>query len=313
MRNEELGIRNEKPSSQFLVPSSLKMNDGFINLNKLVGMTSHDAVNRVRRIFSTRKVGHAGTLDPAASGVLPIAINRATKFIEYLADCDKAYRAEILFGVATDSGDLDGEIISRAENFKMPTADELNSALKNFIGEIEQRPPKFSAIKIHGRKAYDLARKNLEFDMPSRRVKIFRLELVALGKNSATIEIVCGKGTYIRSLAIDLGARLNLPATLKNLIRLRVGDFDLENSLTLDEIKKVSADCLLPIENCLRYLSTFELEESRIRAFMNGLPTTISMCDELISKNSLRVFAGGKFLGVGRIENGELRPTKLIS
>lgn len=276
------------------------MCNGFINLNKNSGMTSHDVVNRVRKIFSTRKVGHAGTLDPAACGVLPIAVGRATKFIEYLADCDKSYRAEILFGLATDSGDLEGEIISRAENFSMPTSDELKAALKNFVGEIEQRPPKFSAIKIHGRKAYDLARKNLDFDMPTRRVKIFRAELIALDENSATIEIDCGKGTYIRSLAIDLGERLNLPAALKSLIRLRVGAFDLSDAVTLDEL---NADSVLPIEDCLNHLPMFELPAHRVKAFMNGLPTTIHAPDEKI----LRVISEGKFLGVGRIERGELR------
>ncbi len=285
------------------------MTDGFLNLNKSAGMTSHDAVNRLRKIFSTRKVGHAGTLDPAAGGVLPVAINRATKFIEYLTDCDKSYRAEILFGVATDSGDLDGKIISRAENFQMPTPAELNAALKNFVGEIEQVPPKFSAIKIHGRKAYDLARRNLDFEMPSRRVKIFRAELVAADENSATIELDCGKGTYVRSLAIDLGARLNLPATLKNLLRLRVGGFDLKKSLTLDEIKKLGEDSLLPIEKCLEHLPPFELDERRVRAFLNGLPTTLHAPDEKF----LRVTSGGKFLGVGRIENGELRASKIIA
>ena len=285
------------------------MIDGFINLNKPSGMTSHDAVNHVRRIFSTRKVGHAGTLDPLASGVLPIAINRATKFIEYVIDCCKSYRAEILFGTATDSGDLEGKIISRAENFHMPTVDELNDALKDFVGEIEQTPPKFSAIKIHGRKAYDLAKKNIDFEMPRRLVKIFRLEVIASDKNSATIEIDCSKGTYVRSLAIDLGERLNLPATLKNLIRLRVGDFDLKNSLTFDEIKKFGEDCLLPIENCLNRLPIFELDERRIRAFMNGLPTNVRAADEKF----LRIISGGKFLGVGRIEGGELRSSKIMS
>ena len=240
---------------------------------------------------------------------MPIAINQATKFIEYLADCDKTYRAEILFGTATDSGDLEGEVIARAENFYMPTADELNAVMKNFVGEIEQTPPKFSAIKIHGRKAYDLARKNLAFDMPTRRVKISRLELVAIDENSATIEIDCGKGTYIRSLAIDIGERLNLPATLKNLLRLKVGDFDLKSSLTLDEIKNFGEDCLLPIEDCLKHLPTFELDERRIRAFMNGLPTTIHLPDEKV----LRIISGGKFLGVGRIEGGELRSSKIIA
>lgn len=281
------------------------MSDGFINLNKPSGMTSHDAVNRVRRIFSTRKVGHAGTLDPRASGVLPIAVNRATKFIEYLADCDKSYRAEILFGISTDSGDLEGEIISRADDFKMPTADDLDAVLKDFVGEIEQTPPKFSAIKINGRKAYDLARKNLEFEMPRRSVKIFRAELIELKKNTATIEVDCGKGTYIRSLAIDLGERLNLPATLKNLIRLRVGDFDLKNSLTLDEL---DTENILPIEDCLNHLPTFELAENRIHAFMNGLPTTVHAPDS----TALKICAGGKFLGVGRIEGGELRASKSV-
>lgn len=284
------------------------MIDGFLNLNKPAGLTSHDAVNIVRKIFSTRKVGHAGTLDPAAQGVLPVAVGRATKFIEFLADSDKSYRAEILFGIATDSGDLDGDIIARAENFTLPPRDDLQAVAGSFVGEIEQRPPKFSAIKIHGRKAYDLARKNLDFDVPSRRVKIFRVELVALNETSATFDVDCGKGTYIRSLAVDLGERLNLPATLKNLVRLRVGNFTLRDALTVDGAKKIGEDCLLPIEFCLRHLPRFELPEHRVRAFLNGLPTTLRAADV----QALRIFAGGKFLGVGRIEHGELRSSKII-
>ena len=279
--------------------------DGFVNLYKPAGMTSHDAVNRVRKIFSTRKVGHAGTLDPSASGVLPVAINRATKFLEYLTTHDKTYRAEILFGTATTSGDLDGEIATRAENFSMPTIDELKAALKFFVGEIEQTPPKFSAIKIHGRKAYDLARKNLDFEMPRRRVKIFRLELVDVTASTATLEVDCSAGTYIRSLAVDFGARLHLPATLKNLIRLRVGDFDLKNSVTFDELDESK---LLPIETCLKHLPTFELPENRIRAFLNGLPTTVNLADEKL----LRVTSSGKFFGVGKISGGELRSAKIV-
>ncbi|MBD3878671.1 MAG: tRNA pseudouridine(55) synthase TruB [Quinella sp. 1Q5] len=281
--------------------------DGFINLNKPSGMTSHDAVNHIRRIFSTRKVGHAGTLDPMAAGVLPIAINRATKFIEYLDD-DKSYHAEILFGVATDSGDLEGSVIARADDFIIPTNEDLNAALQSFIGEIEQTPPKFSAIKIHGRKAYDLARKDIAFDMPSRRVKVYRLKLISLDKESATIEVDCGKGTYVRSLAVDFGKRLNLPATLKSLVRLRAGGFDLKDALTFDEIKNIGADCLLPIEDALNYLPQFELDEHRVKAFKNGLPTTLRLADEKF----LRVCAGGKFLGVGRIDRGELRALKIV-
>ena len=281
------------------------MNDGFINLNKKSGMTSHDAVNFVRKIFSTRKVGHSGTLDPAASGVLPIAVGRATKFIEYLADSQKIYRAEILFGISTDSGDLDGKIIAQNTDFSMPTVENFNSALKNFIGEIEQTPPKFSAIKIHGQKAYDLARKNLNFDMPSRRIKIFDIKLISIEKTSATIEISCGKGTYIRSLARDLGEQLNLPATLKNLTRLRVGNFNLSDALTLDEL---NTENILPVEDCLTHLPAFFLPEHRIKAFLNGLPTTIHAADEKF----LRIFSGDKFLGVGRIEQENLRSSKIF-
>lgn len=281
------------------------MSDGFLNLNKPAGMTSHDAVNLVRKIFSTRKVGHAGTLDPAARGVLPVAVGRATKFIEFLTAREKSYRAEILFGIATDSGDLEGNVIFRAEIFTSPTRDEFAAALKNFVGEIEQTPPKFSAIKINGRKAYDLARKNLSFDMPTRRVKIFRIELVAISEISATIEIDCGAGTYIRSLAVDIGEKLQLPTTLKSLIRLRVGDFDLVAAKNFDEL---TAESLIPIADCLQHLPTFELPENRIRAFLNGLPTTVNAADEKF----LRIFSGEKFLGVGRIERGELRSSKII-
>ena len=207
------------------------MNDGFINLNKISGMTSHDAVNRVRKIFSTRKVGHAGTLDPQAGGVLPIAIGRATKFIEYLADCDKVYRAEILFGIATDSGDLEGEIISRAEDFKMPTIDELNAALKNFIGEIEQTPPKFSAIKIHGRKAYDLARKNLDFEMPSRKVTIYNIEILEYDYPKLVIRCHVSSGTYIRTLAEDIGEKLGTGSYLTALRRTKIGNYDVKDAI----------------------------------------------------------------------------------
>lgn len=284
------------------------MNDGFINLNKPSGMTSHDAVNHVRKIFSGRKVGHAGTLDPAACGVLPVAVGRATKFIEYLADRDKSYRAEILFGLATDSGDLDGSIIARAGNFAMPRLDALDAALKTFVGEIEQTPPKFSAIKINGRKAYDLARRDVDFEMPRRLVKIFRLEVVALGEDTATLEIDCGKGTYIRSLARDVGERLNLPATLKSLVRLKVGDFDLSDALTFDDVKTFGANCLLPIDACLKHLPAFDLPEHRVRAFMNGLPTTVYAPDA----TALRICAGGKFLGVGQIAGGELHSSKIL-
>lgn len=283
------------------------MADGFVNLDKPAGMTSHDAVNIVRKIFGTKKVGHAGTLDPAAVGVLPIAVGRATKFIEYLADCDKTYRAEIIFGTATDTGDLDGEIIQRVENFSMPSVEEIQAAVEKFIGEIEQTPPKHSAIKIHGRKAYDLARKNIEFEMPRRRVTIHEIKILGVGENSVSLEVDCGKGTYIRSLAVDIGAALKIPAALKFLQRIRVGEFDLCSAVEFGDLKAGGGKYLLAVDDCLSGLKKFELAEERVRAFCNGLATNVRAAEETV-----RVYAAGEFLGVGKIRAGELRSEKLF-
>ena len=283
------------------------MIDGFINLNKPADMTSHDAVNIVRKIFGTKKVGHAGTLDPAAVGVLPIAVGRATKFIEFISDFDKTYRAEILFGISTITGDFEGEIVSRVENIRLPAKDALETILARFTGQIEQTPPKHSAIKINGRKAYDLARKNIEFEMPRRVVTINKIEILRVEKNLLELEIDCAKGTYIRSLAVDIGESLNLPATLKFLQRVRVGNFNLNDAANFDDLKNDGEKFLLPVDTCLKHLKKFELAERRIKAFCNGLPTNISANDEIV-----RVYAAEKFLGVGKIFNGELRATKLF-
>lgn len=279
---------------------------GFINLNKPANMTSHDAVNILRKIFNTKKIGHGGTLDPAATGILPMAVGRATKFLEYIADCDKSYRAEILFGIATDSGDLEGNIISRTDNFNMPTESEFESILKNFVGEIKQTPPKFSAIKIAGRKSYSLARRNIDFEIPSRIVKINRLEILSIKDNILTLEIDCAKGTYIRSLAEDIGKSLNLPATLKFLQRIRVGNFFIDNAVSIEDLKNDCEKYLLPVENCLHFRKFF-LPEHRIKAFCNGLPTTVRADNEFVS-----VFADNKFIGVGKIFNNELRSAKSV-
>lgn len=282
------------------------MKDGFINLNKAAGMTSHDAVNLVRKIFQTRKVGHGGTLDPLATGILPIAVGQATKFIEYIVDGSKTYRAEILFGVETDSGDITGKILRQAEKFTLPNIDELNAATKNFIGQIEQSPPKFSAIKINGRKAYDLARKNLNFEMPRRIVTINKFEILRVDENILTVEVDCEKGTYIRSLAVDFAKFFDLPATLKSLNRVRVGKFFIDDAVTLDDLKISCEKNLKPIDACLDF-EIFNLPSYRVKAYKNGLPTNIHAENKLV-----KVYDGEKFLGVGKINGGELRSEKII-
>ena len=287
------------------------MKDGFININKPAGMTSHDVVNKLRKILGTKKVGHAGTLDPFATGVLPIAVGRATKFLEYLSNSDKSYRAEIFFGIETDTGDITGTIIDKSSIFVMPTVDEIENTLKHFSGIITQTPSKYSAIKINGRKAYELARKNIDFDMPTRTVEIKTINIVALSENYLTIDVDCSKGTYIRSLAVDIGHHLDIPATLKNLQRTRFGDFSINNSVIPENAEIVS------IDRCLDHLPRFNLPQHRYKAFRNGLSTTIhsDMTDlkDFETDTIFRVYVENEFVGIGQIVNDELKAAKVFS
>ena len=285
------------------------MKNGFININKAAGMTSHDVVNRVRRIFNTKKVGHAGTLDPFATGVLPIAIGRAAKFLEYLSDCDKSYRAEIFFGIETSTGDITGEIIQKVE-CQPNTLNEVDNVLSSFIGTIQQTPPKYSAIKINGRKAYELARKNVDFELPSREVTIYSLNVVSMTENTATIDVDCSKGTYIRSLAVDIGKRFGIPATLKKLQRTRAGVFNISDATTLDTLQDITEAALINVDTCLEHLPRFDLPTRRLKAFCSGLTTRIN---ENFAEGALfRVYVDDNFIGVGKIFEGELKADKIL-
>ena len=277
--------------------------DGFLNMLKPPGMSSHDVVNVVRKILHQKKVGHAGTLDPAAAGVLPIAVGRATKFIEYLTAVDKTYRAEIRLGVATDSGDDTGKVTEEVFDFKMPTIDEIQSVLRRFIGTVSQIPPARSAIKINGQKAYDLLRKNKTVALTQREVTIYRLDLLRVTDNGFVIDVDCSKGTYIRSLAVDIGRALGLPATVSFLLRSRVGDFSLTNALTLEEIQTRSSENTLMLQSPDTYLShieRYDLVAHRAAAFANGLPTT----DFRLGGESrlVAVYSGDIFFGVGNYD-----------
>ena len=271
-------------------------------------MTSHDVVNRVRRIFNTKKVGHAGTLDPFATGVLPIAVGRATKFLEYLSDCDKSYRAEILFGVETSTGDITGSVIDQA-GYKPEALLEVDEILHSFTGTIFQTPPKYSAIKVNGKKAYELARKNVDFTLPQREVTIYNLTVVSRTENTLTIDVDCSKGTYIRSLAVDIGKQLNIPATLKSLQRTKVGIFSIANSMTLESLANISNNVFIKVDACLEHLPRFELPSRRLKAFCSGLSTRIN--ENLTEGIILRVYCDNEFIGTGRIVEGELKSAKL--
>lgn len=274
--------------------------DGFLNVLKPPGMSSHDVVNAVRRILRIRRVGHGGTLDPAAAGVLPIAAGRAARLIEYLAMSDKSYRAEILLGMATDSGDALGSVQETCGEFLMPSEEKLRRTLEGFLGTIAQRPPAFSAIKVEGRKACDMARQDVTVEIPVRQVEIRSIGLLALHPETRSflMEVECSKGTYIRSLCIDIGQRLGLPAVLSFLLRMRAGDFCLQDSCTLEELEELGEEALLPPERYLSHIPRYELPESRVKPFCNGLPTG----EREERPALLQVWSGGEFLGIGRYD-----------
>ncbi len=209
---------------------------GYLVIDKPAGWTSHDVVGRVRRMTGERKVGHAGTLDPAATGVLPVAIGSATRSLEFLAESSKTYVAEITFGITTDSYDGDG-VVKSVLPIDGVDAESLRIALRAFEGSIEQIPPMHSAIKIGGKRLYELARKGEEIERAARTVTIHEIELLSWSSPVASICIDCSKGTYVRSIAQDLGEHFGCGAYLSNLVRVRSGPFDLKDAWTIKELE----------------------------------------------------------------------------
>jgi len=292
--------------------TEVKPVSGFLNILKPPGMSSHDVVGYVRRVLHTKKVGHAGTLDPAAAGVLPVAVGTATRLIEYLELTDKTYRAEIKLGIATDSGDDTGKVLTSQADWSDFDSSTLQEVLAKFTGKIQQTPPAHSAIKINGQKACDLLRAGKSVEVPSREVTIYRLDLLAHSHDMLLIDCDCSKGTYIRSLCQDIGEALGVPATMAFLLRRRVGDFTAEAAQTLEELAEAGEQALLPADKYLSSMQRFDLNPKREKAFCNGLSSTVR--NFTAQTESLRVYADGYFIGVGRYdkEREELLPVKVI-
>jgi tRNA pseudouridine55 synthase len=245
--------------------------NGWLNLDKPLGLTSTQALGRVRRILNAQKLGHAGTLDPLATGILPIALGEATKTIQYAQDRDKVYSFTVKWGEATNTDDCEGEVISTSD--KRPSVEDIQKLIPRFVGDIEQIPPQFSAIKIDGQRAYDLARDGEVVDIKSRIVSVYGLTLLATTADSADFELECGKGTYVRSIARDMGQILGCFGHVITLRRLAVGNFTEEGSISLDEFEKIMQNStpdqvLMPVETALDdipALAMTALEISRIR------------------------------------------------
>ena len=248
--------------------------DGILNINKATGMTSHDVVAKIRKILQQKRVGHTGTLDPAASGVLPICLGQGTRVAEYLSESGKAYQAEIIFGIVTDTYDREGTIIQTASVADL-TLPRIEAALVPFLGPQMQLPPRYSAIKLQGQPAYKRVRAGEEITLEPRPVEITQLAILAWASPRLTLAIECSKGTYIRSLAYDLGMQLGCGAHLGALIRTRSGPFLLADSITLETLTDAVAthtvqEHLYPADRVLQNYPALQLDETTTERVIHG-------------------------------------------
>ena len=282
------------------------MQSGIINIYKEKGFTSHDVVAKVRGILRERKIGHTGTLDPDAEGVLPICIGKATKVVPYLTDADKCYEAVVRLGAYTTTEDASGEII---ESFQVNvTKEQALEVIKSFEGTYTQTPPMYSAIKVNGVRLYELARKGIVIERPSREVNIMRCELIEwIDETSFKIVVDCSKGTYIRTLCTDIGRKLGCGAYMESLLRTRVGSFYLNESITLStlEANKLNVEPFIhTIESMFKEYEAVTIKPEYNKYLYNGNPLTLKAIEYLPKNNKpfLRVYdEKGQFIGLYKV------------
>lgn len=278
---------------------------GFVFLDKSENMTSFFAASRLRRIFSTKKVGHTGTLDPMATGVLPVAVGGATRFIDFIPDSDKAYRARFLLGKATDTLDITGAVLSEAEvNVKR---EDIEKLLPDFTGEIFQLPPMYSALKKDGVRLYDLARQGIEVEREKRKITVYSLSLTDYeGENEFEIEVSCSKGTYIRTLIDDIGKRLGCGAVMTSLRRTSANGVDIAGCITLEALNELAQEgraqeCLHSVDSILPY-EKITVTDNQARRFSNGGELDAQRLKISPEPGLYRVYShGGSFLGLGEL------------
>ncbi len=244
---------------------------GLLNVNKPSGVTSRDVVNRVQRLVRGTKVGHAGTLDPLATGVLVVALGPATRLVEYVQRMPKTYVGTFLLGRASDTEDVEGRVVE-LENPPRPTAGEIEAVLPRFLGTIQQVPPAFSALKVQGRRAYELARRGDDVELQSRPVEVHRLALVRYAYPELQLEVCCGSGTYIRSLGRDVAQTLGTAAIMSALVRTAIGDFRIEEACVPDDLTAENIESrLAPPTRAVAQLPSVQLAEDEIRRLANGI------------------------------------------
>lgn len=279
--------------------------DGIIVINKEKGCTSHDIVYKVKKMFNT-KVGHTGTLDPNATGVLPILLGKGTKISKYLIEHDKEYEVVLQLGVKTTTADEEGEIIEEKEVLKESLEQlKIERILKSFIGKIEQMPPKYSAIKVNGRKLYEYARKGQEVEIKPREVEIYNIEITNIQKEKKQIEfkVSCSKGTYIRTLCEDIAEKMRTVGYMKELKRTKVGDFNIEQAITLGQLQEKENIKIITIEEMFKDKEEIILEDSKIILLLNGVKMNMEKPNGIY-----RIYnKQNKFIGLGIVQNKILK------
>lgn len=302
------------------------MMEGVIAVNKPAGWTSHDVVAKMRKWSRIRRIGHTGTLDPLATGVLPLCLGRATRLAEYLQDRPKEYIAQVRFGIATDTQDVTGQVQEEWEQVRLDPQ-EVERVVLSFVGQMEQVPPMFSAVKIGGKKLYELAREGIEIERKPRPITIYELEIIEINTDLphpyAKFRVLCSKGTYIRTLCFDIGRKLGVPAAMENLVRTRSGDITLEMCHAIEDIDKKARsgqlqDLIIPADRLLTHMPEIKVDEFSEKLASHGQAIRVDpslFSSAPLTSPEVRVYSrNNKFLGIFKWipERQMLSPVKVF-
>lgn len=286
--------------------------DGIVLINKEKGISSFGVVAKIRKIFNIKKVGHCGTLDPNATGVLPIMIGNATKVSKYLIEHDKEYIATLKLGVKTDSGDEEGNVI-KTDSFKLKIADEefYKKKISEVIGVQEQIPPMYSAVKVNGKKLYEYARKGIDIERKARKIEIYSIEVLNFDyeNNEVRFKVSCSKGTYIRTLCENIAELFGSIGYMKELIRTRVDKFKIEDSITISELEKLKnkEKCVIPINYVFSDFNNIDINKKQKELLVNGVRLSVEQEDGVYN-----LFCNEEYLGIGIIENHLLKRDVIV-
>lgn len=286
--------------------------DGIVIIDKPKGYTSHDVVAKVKRILKAEKIGHTGTLDPNATGVLPLLINKGTRVSKYLIEHDKIYEVTLKLGEKTDTMDAEGTVIEKQDiSTKVWNEEKVKEILESFLGKMKQTPPMYSAIKVKGKKLYEYARKGEKVEIPEREIEIYEIALLEIREEEIDFKVHCSKGTYIRSLCEDIAESLETIGYMKELRRTKVGRFFLEDTISIEELERNPEECLkkkgISLEKLWEEEGSISLKEEEITPFINGVKLRKKLEDGIY-----KIYIGEEFIGIGVLQNEMLKRDVLI-